>query len=145
MASESLTTVPRGFWIVSGLFLVWNLLGVFAFVMQTTMSEEALAALPEAQRNLHLSTPAWATGAFGVAVFGGTLGCVLLLIRKAWAVPVLVFSLVGVATQMFHAFFLSPALEVLGVGGLVMPVVVTAGAIFLIAYAGRARRRHWIV
>ena len=45
---------------------------------------------------------------------------------------------------MFHAFALSPALEVLGAGGLVMPVLVTAGAIFLIWYARTARARDWI-
>ncbi len=144
MASESLATAPRRFWIVSGLFLAWNLLGVMAFVMQVTMSDEAMAALPEAQRNLYLTTPTWATAAFAVAVFAGTLGCLLLLTRKSWAVPVLVLSLAGVAVQMLHAFFLSPAIEVLGPSGLVMPILVTVAAIFLIWYARRARARDWI-
>ncbi len=144
MAAQHLATVPRSFWILSGLFLVWNLMGVMAFLMQVTMSDEALAVLPEAQRDLYLGTPAWANAAFAVAVFGGTLGCIFLLLRKSWAVPVLILSLAGVAVQMFHAFFLSPALEVLGAGGLVMPVLVTAGALFLIWYARRARSRNWI-
>ena len=141
MATE---TAPRGFWIVSGLFLVWNLMGVMAYLMQVTMSEEALAALPEAQRDLYMNTPAWATGAFAVAVFAGTVGCVFLLMKKSWAVPTLILSLLGILVQMFHAFALSPALEVLGPGGLVMPVLVTAGAVFLIWYGRRARSRGWI-
>ncbi len=144
MAAKNLTTAPKSFWIISGIFLLWNLMGVMAFVMQLTMSDEALAAPPEAQRDLYLGTPVWATAAFAVAVFGGTLGCILLLMRKAWAVPVLILSLVGIATQMFHAFFLSPALEVLGAGGLVMPILVTAGAIFLIWYSRNARSKDWI-
>ena len=142
--AQNLATAPRSFWITSGLFLVWNLMGLMAYLMQVTMSDEALAALPEAQRDLYLNTPAWATGAFAVAVFGGTLGCVFLLIRKSWAIPVFILSLLGVAVQMFHAFVLSPALEVLGASGLVMPVLVTAGAIFLIWYARMARGRDWI-
>ena len=144
MASQSSTMPPRSFWIIGALFLIWNLMGVMAFAMQTNMGEEALAALPEAERNLYLATPTWANAAFAVAVLGGTLGCVLLLMRKSWAVPVLVLSLASIAVQMFHAFFLSPALEVLGAGGLVMPILVTAGAIFLIWYARRARGRSWI-
>ncbi len=144
MASENVATPPRGFWIVSGLFLLWNLLGVMAYLLQVTMSEEAMAALPEAQRNLHLGTPAWAIGAYAVAVFAGTLGCVFLLLRKSWAVPVLILSLAGVIVQMVHAFFLTPALEVLGAGSLVMPFLITAGAIFLIWYALKARGKGWI-
>jgi hypothetical protein len=139
MAAQSSAPATRGFWIVSGIFLVWNLMGVMAFVMQVTMSQEALAALPEAQRNLYTGIPAWATAAYAVAVFGGTLGCVFLLLRKAWAVPVLILSLAGVVVQMFHAFFLTPALEVLGAGSLAMPILITAGAVFLIWYASRAK------
>ncbi len=144
MTAQNPATAPRSFWIISGLFLVWNLMGVMAFVMQITMSDEALAALPEAQRDLYVNTPGWANAAFAVAVVGGTLGCILLLFRKSWAVPVFILSLAGIAVQMFHAFFISPALEVLGAGGLVMPVLVTAGAIFLVWYARRARSRDWI-
>ena len=144
MAAHDPTTVPRSFWILGGIFLVWNLLGVMAFAMQVTMSDEALAALPAAQRDLYQNTPAWANGAFALAVLGGTLGCVGLLLRKSWAVPVFVLSLLGILIQNFHAFALSPALEVLGPGGLVMPVLVTAGAVFLIWYARRARARAWI-
>ncbi len=141
MAQQSSTPATRGFWIVSGIFLVWNLLGVMAFVMQVTMSEEALAALPEAQRDLYTGVPVWATAAYALAVFGGTLGCVLLLARKAWAVPVFIASLAGILVQMFHAFFLTPALEVMGPGSLGMPIVITAGGIFLIWYASRAKAR----
>ncbi len=142
--AQSSTTVPHSFWIISGLFLVWNLMGVMAYLMQVTMSDEAMAALPEAQRDLYLSTPAWATGAFAIAVFGGTLGCIFLLMRKSWAVPVFILSLLGVLVQMFHVFALSPALEVLGAGSVGMPMLVTAGAIFLIWYARSARSKGWI-
>ncbi len=142
--AQNLATAPRSFWIISGVFLVWNLMGVMAYLMQVTMSDEAMTALPEAQRDLYLNTPAWATGAFAIAVFGGTLGCIFLLLRKSWAVPVLILSLIGVLVQMFHVFFMSPALEVLGAGSVVMPSLVTAGAIFLIWYARMARGRDWI-
>ena len=139
MAAQSGATATRGFWIVGGIFLVWNLMGVMAFIMQITMSDEALAALPEAQRALYTDVPIWATAAFAVAVFGGTLGCILLLLKKALAVPVFVASLIGIVIQTSHSLLMTPALEVLGPGSLGMPIAVTAGAIFLVWYASRAK------
>ena len=65
------STPPKSFWIIAAIALVWNLMGVAAYLMQMTMSDEAIAALPEAQRALHESTPAWATGAYALAVPGG--------------------------------------------------------------------------
>lgn len=144
MTPGNLTPPPRSFWIISSLLLAWNLLGLMAFVMQVSMSEEALAALPEAQRDLYLATPSWVTVAFAVAVVAGTLGCVLLLVRKKLAVPVLILSLLGILAQNFHSFFLSNAVEVYGSAGLVMPLVVIVAAIFLIWYARRAQAQGWI-
>lgn len=70
------------FWIISVLALLWNLLGVMAYIMQVTMTPEALQALPAEQQALYTNVPAWATAAFAVAVWGSTLGCILLLLRK---------------------------------------------------------------
>ena len=49
------------------------------------MNAEMVAAMPEAKREIIESRPAWATGAFAVAVFGGEIGSVLLLLRKSAA------------------------------------------------------------
>lgn len=132
------------FWIVSGLLLAWNLLGVMAYVQEATMSAEALSAMPEAQRALLQSRPAWATAAFAVAVFGGAAGCLMLLLRSRLAVPVLALSFVGVVVQMAHAFFIADSYAVYGPGGLVMPAMVLTISIFLVWYARRARRRGWL-
>lgn len=135
---------PRSFWIISVVFLIWNLLGLMAFVMQVTMSEAALAALPEAQQELYRNTPSWVNIAFAVAVIGGTLGCVLLLMRKSLAGPVFLASLLGVLAQLFHIFILSPALEVMGAGSAVMPSLVIAGALFLVLYSRKSVSAGWL-
>jgi len=136
--------VPKSFWIVGALALVWNLLGVMAYIMQMTMTEEALLALPAAERALYENVPAWATSAFAIAVNGGALGCLLLLLRRAWAVPVLAVSLAGVAVQMYHSLFIARSIEVYGPGGLSMPILVIVVAVFLIWYARSAREKGWI-
>lgn len=135
---------PTWFWIVSGLALVWNLLGVMAYVMQVTMSPEALAALPDAERALYETTPAWATGAFAIAVWGGALGCLALLLRKAFAIPVLGLSLGAVLVQMFHSFFMSKSFEVFGPGKMVMPIMVIVIAVLLVLFARKSKAQGWI-
>lgn len=136
--------VPRSFWIIAAVALVWNLLGVMAYIMQMTMTEEALLALPAAERALYENVPAWATSAFAIAVNAGALGCILLLLRRAWAVPVLIVSLAGVLVQMYHSLFIARSIDVYGLGGLSMPVLVVVIAVFLVWYARQAHSRNWI-
>ena len=135
---------PLWFWIASVLMLLWNAMGVWAYIADATITAETLKAMPDAQRALLLSRPAWATSAFAVAVFGGAIGCLLLLIRKRSALPVLVLSLIGVIVQMSHAFLIANSIEVYGPGGLIMPACVMAGALFLAWLAWHGRARGWL-
>lgn len=143
MSEELNSKAPKWFMIVAGVLLVWNLLGVMAYIMQVMMSPETLAALPDEQRQLYENTPAWATAAFAVAVNFGALGCVLLLLRKNLAGLFLQLSLAGVLVQMFHSFFMSKSFEVFGPGGLVMPVMVILIAIYLVVLAAKAKTNRW--
>ena len=90
---------PTWFWVASGLGLVWNLAGVVAFVGEMTMD---LSTLSAAERAFYETKPAWATVAFAVAVFGGVLGCVGLLLRQDWALAMLVACLLGIVVQDSH-------------------------------------------
>ena len=143
MSGELDSKAPKWFMIVAAVLLVWNLLGVMAYIMQVMMSPETLAALPEEQRQLLENTPAWATAAFAVAVNFGALGCVLLLLRRNLAGIFLQLSLAGVLVQMFHSFFMSKSFEVFGPGGLVMPVMVIVIAIYLVVLAAKANTNRW--
>jgi len=142
MSENSSNKAPKWFMVVAAVLLVWNLFGVMAYIMQVTMSPDALAALPEAERQLYENAPAWATAAFAVAVNGGVLGCMLLLLKRNLAGLFLQLSLAGVLVQNFHAFFMSNALEVYGTGGLVMPVLVLIIAIYLVVLAAKAKANH---
>jgi hypothetical protein len=143
MTAES-TTAPKWFKIIAITALIWNLLGVMAYIMQVTMSPEALAALPEAERLLYETVPSWATGAFAISVFGGTLGCIALFAKKASAFPLFIISLIGILTQMYHSFFMSNSFEVFGPGGAIMPVMVIVVAIYLIWLSQSAKSKGWI-
>ena len=136
--------IPIWFWIASGLALVWNLLGLMAFVVQVTMSEEALQALPEAQQELYENMPSWVTIAFAVAVIAGVIGCVGLLMKKKWAFPVFVLSLLGILGQQTYMFFLSDTLAVMGMGSIGFPIFVLVVAILLIWFANFATGKRWL-
>ncbi len=132
------------FWIVSTLALVWNAMGAEAYIAQVTMSPEALLALPEDQQTLITSVPAWVTAAFAFAVWGGLLGCILLLLRKKIANPVFIVSLVGIVVQMFYNFFMSNSIAVYGPGGMIMPIVILGLGAYLVWYSRDVTRRGWI-
>ncbi len=142
--SEQRNKPPTWFWVVSGVSLLWNLMGVMAYIMQVTMSPEALAALPAAERALYETAPAWATAAFAIAVFAGVLGCVALLLRKGWAETLFVLSLLAVLVQNTHWLLMSNVFEVLGPTSVIMPMLVLVIGVFLIWFSRSSKVRGWI-
>ena len=141
---DTTTLIPRSFMTIAFAALIWNALGVMAYVMQVTMSPEAIAALPQNERALYETVPTWAIAAFAIAVNGGALGCLLLLFRKAWAFPVLIASLLGVLVQMYHSFFIANSIEVYGPGSAVMPAMVVIISCLLVWYSKYAKDKNWI-
>ena len=141
---STVNKAPVWFWVVSVLALAWNVIGVMAYIQQTTMAPEALQALPEAERALIAATPAWVTASFATAVFGGAAGCLLLLLRSRLAMPVLLLSLIGVIVQTGYTLLISDALAVYGPGGLAMPLTILVVAALLPWFARHAARRRWV-
>src|SRR6266545_7674052 len=85
---------------IGAVALIWNVMGIMNFFWQ--MNADTLAAMPELHRSMVKGRPAWATGAFAIAVFGGALGCLLLLLRKSAAYYLFIASLLGVIVQLIH-------------------------------------------
>lgn len=122
------------FWVAAAAGLLWNLAGCMNFIMQT--NPETVEQMPDVYQLVINGRPAWATAAFMVAVFGGAVGCILLLLRRSEAVLILLVSLLGV---LGTAFF---TVKVVGfVASLAMSVLV-AGALYW--YAILARRFGWL-
>ena len=141
MNSPTNTKPPTWFLAVAGLAFVWNLIGVAAYFGQVTMD---LSGLPEAQHVFYESIPVWATAAFATAVFAGTMGSLGLLLKKRWAIPVLVLSCIGIVIQMTHSFFLGNGLEVFGTSALILPSATLAIGLALIGFAIYSKNRAWI-
>jgi len=135
------TKPPMWFWIVSALGLIWNGMGLAAFFMQMTMD---LAALPDAERIFYETIPAWATASFAVAVFGGVIGCLALLLRRSWALTMLLICLAGIVLQISHSLFISNGIEVFGTDGIILPIMTFSVAVFLIWFAKHSKRQGWL-
>ncbi len=138
MNEKTAVGVHWSFWLIGAAALIFNLMGCMNFVSQ--MNADMVASMPDAYRAIVESRPAWGTGAFALAVFGGALGVLLLLLRMSVAVDVLIASLIGVVAAQ---------IPFLGMAG--FPVEAWIGwsaqlivATFLIWYAKRAVRIGWL-
>lgn len=144
MSEESSNKKPVWFWIVGWGALLWNLMGVFSYIMQVTMSPEMMASMPEMEREIMENRPAWATGAFALAVFGGAFGSLFLLLKKKWAYELFILSFVAVLVQMYHSLFMTNSMEVYGPGGVVMPIMILFFGVGLIWMAKHSINKGWI-
>jgi len=141
MDNQLTNKVPTMFWVIAGLALVWNLMGVQAFFSHVMMSPEALAALPAEQQELYAQHPKWLSVFYGIGVLAGLLGCVGLLMRKKWAVPVFVVSLLGVLVHMGYSLLLTDNIKVLGPTVAILPVIVILICIALVVYSKSAHAK----
>lgn len=145
MTDQTLTKPPVWYWVVAAIALVWNLFGVMAYLGSVYMPPEALEALDPDRRAFIENTPGWVTGAFAIAVFTGTIGCLLLLFKRKLALPFLGASLGGILVQQYYGFIGSNAIEVYGTTeGVVLPLMVLGIAILLLIIARSAVRKGWI-
>ena len=146
VSAKPLAVKPPGwFWAVAVLALLWNLFGVAMFYMQLNMTPEQLAQLPEAQRELSQAFPGWVWAVDGVAVVAGTLGSLMLLLRKRIALPLFWVSLVAIVVLFGYCLFPGRMLEVLGPAqSLPMPILVTVVGVLLVWFSRRAIARGWI-
>lgn len=143
MTNESVKP-PVWFWVVSAIALLWNLAGVGAYLSQAYAPDDVIAQMEQAVQDLINQTPAWATAAFAIAVWGGALGSLLLLLRRKLAHTVLIISLAGILVQMFYNFFMSNSMEVYGPGGAIMPVMVLLIGIGLVFFAKKGKTAGWL-
>ena len=143
MNDYSINEPPVMFRVVAVAAVIWNVLGVLAFVMNVAISAEAMAAMPEAQQALYAAQPAWVTGAFAIAVFAGLGGSIALALRKGIATAIFVVSLVAVIAQMFYAFAMSNMLSVMGASSAVMPSLIIIIAAALVWFSTRSKAKGW--
>lgn len=132
--------VHWSFWIISTLMLIWNLMGCINYFVQ--MNPEMVSSYRETEQAIISARPIWATVAFAVAVFGGALGCILLMLKKSISYYLFIASFLGVVVTMTHTLSADINFgigEILGI--ILMPLVVAA---FLIGYSKYTVNKGWV-
>ncbi|MDP3313371.1 hypothetical protein [Lutibacter sp.] len=131
------------FWIISITALVWNLMGVSAYIMQAYMTNDQLALLPEGEQNYYNNIPAWVMASFAIAVFAGAFGSIGLLVRKKLATLLFAISLIAVLAQFTYNVFIQKFMEV-GNERMIMPVMIILIAVFLVYFSKKSEEKGMI-
>lgn len=143
MNNETKGRVHWSFWLISIYFLAWNIMGSMNFFVQ--MNADMVALFPDTHRAIIEGRPIWATAGFALAVFGGALGCLLLLLRKSIAYYLFIISLVGMLITMIHTFNIVTSTTSFSTIEIVMmmilPMIV---AVFLLWYSKLVEGKGWI-
>src|SRR5690606_7551413 len=134
---EAMVAVPGWFKLVGWAALLWNLLGCLALFADLRLAPGHIARLPEAQQALHAARPGWAVIATAVAVAAGALGSLGLLLRRRWALPLLLASLLGIVVQDVAMFVLVGGARLAG------PVAVALQAMVLVIGVALAWLAWW--
>jgi len=134
------TKLPVWFWVIAVAALLWNLMGVSAYISDAY----GLVELSEAEQNFNLNKPIWFTAAYAVAVFAGFIGSVALLLRKKWAVPAFLLSLIAVLVQQIYSFFIQKDMPLEGFYlYITLAVIIIAGLLYW--YSKGAREKAWLL
>lgn len=138
------TTKPNTiFWVIGIVALLWNILGVGAYLAQAYMPNEALEMLTQGEQDYYNNYPAWATGSFAIGVFGGLLGSIALLMRKKIAILLFTLSLLGVLGQQVYNFFLQDYIALDGTK-MIGPIVIIIICFFLLWFA-KAQKQNGVI
>ena len=138
MNEKTIVGVHWSFWAIGAVGLMFNLMGCVNYVSQ--MDAKNVASMPDVYRTIVESRPAWGTGAFALAVFGGSLGCILLLLRKSVAVYVFIVALAGAVVAQIPLMAMADFPMAAWIGWFSQ---VAVGA-FFIWYAILTRSKGWI-
>lgn len=137
---------PWHLWVVGIVALLWNAVGAMDYLMTQTRSEQYMSQFTPEQLEYFYGFPAWVVAAWAIAVWGGVLGAILLLMRNNLAVPVFLVSLIAMVLTTIYQFGLSNGLEVVGDPfSLVFTAVIFVIAVALFLYARAMQKRGRLV
>jgi hypothetical protein len=116
-------------------FLLWTLLGVAAFLMQSMQDLAELARTDPVQARLWAEMPLWVWMAYGMAVGAGLAGALALLLRRRSAVWLAGLCLIAVLVQFGHTILLTDLVALRGWSAALFPLLIIAMALAQLLYA----------
>ena len=132
---------PWHLYAVGLLALLWNGYGASQWYMQVTRVTSYYANLTLEQVQYIQAQPVWVEVLFGVGVWTGVLGALMLLLRRKLAFNAFVASLIAVLVNTVYVQAMTNGREVMGVSTLYAAIAVIVVAAACAAYAYFARKR----
>ena len=133
---------PWHLWLVGIVGFLWSSIGVLSFMLVQMNVEAVMSQYPPEQREYFESFPLWAVAFWAIGVFGGVIGCLLMLLKKRLAAPILLASVIGAIVSNLGGLFFLGGLEVMGgTGALGFAAFIIMFAAFLTLYARAMRKR----
>ena len=136
---------PWHLWVIGIVGGLWSATGVISFVLTQMNVEAVMSRFPPQQREYFESFPFWAVAFWAIGVFGGAIGCLLLLFRNRLAFPVLLASVIGAIVSSLGGLLFLGGMKVMAetgaLGFTVFPIIVAA----FLAYYARAMSRKGVL
>ena len=147
MAKRESAKAPAHLWIVGALALLWNGFGCYNYFMTRTQGEAWIRQMMHTDDGAAImayldSFPIWASAGWGLGVWGGLLGSILLLLRNRLAVAAFAVSLIGaVASNLYQLVHPADIPELSAGMNAVMPYIIIAIAVALFLNARSLRAK----
>lgn len=147
MATTAQIRAPVHLWIVGALALLWNCFGAYDYVMTRTHNLAYLAkAMPGVDPATALAwiegMPLYAQIGWGLGIWCGVAGSVLLLARSRYAVWAFALSMLGIVLSIGYQLVAAPPLAGAdSSGSKIMPYVIIIVGAALLAYSQTIAKR----
>ena len=136
---------PWHLWLIGIIGGLWSSMGVMSFMLTQMKVEAVMSRFPPQQREYFESFPLWAVAFWAIGVFGGVIGCLLLLLKNRLAFRVLLTAAIGTIVCNLGGLFLLGGMEVMGgtsaLGFTVFPIIFAA----FLAYYARAMSKKGVL
>lgn len=140
MSTSTHSDAPKSLKIIAFIAIIWNLLGVLAYLGHAFTNPEDL---PESQQ-AYMDYPAWVTAAFATSVFAGFFGSIALLLKKKVSNLLFILSFVCVIAQKIYDFS-QPDIAHLYTGtAMILTGLVFVVCIYLIMYSKKGIDKGWL-
>lgn len=129
---------PWHLWVVGILGALWTAGGCYDYYMTATQNAAYFEKFDQELRDFFFGMPAWYMGLYAIAVWGGLLGCILLLLRMKLAALVLLISFIATVVSFAWYLFIADAPEgMMNTAQWAFSAVILVVSAFLVWYSRR--------
>lgn len=133
--------LARWYMIAAVASLLFMIIGCAGFVMDVVVDPRSL---PVDQRTLMEARPVWMVWAYGIAVWVGLAGALLLLLRRKLAEPFMLVSLVATVVTFLPYAVVPSVRDNVSTNDIALALVVLAIVWTIYWFARHSRQRGWL-